>query len=327
MRQILSLLTTGLFVATWMLGATPVEAAFPERLVRVIVVVAAGGSTDATCRIVAHKLSERWGQPVIIENRPGANGAIGREVVAAAQPNGYTLYCDSGSFTVEAAKSEDYDPLKHFAPISRVASQPRILVSNPKNTPFRDIQGMLAYAKANPTKLNIGHGGTGSDSFFASVYLMNETGIQLTPIGFSEGSSRSATALLGGEIELAWTTVAAAAPLVQSGQMLILGAGSLKRFPQLPDVPTIAEVSRRADFESETWVGYWAPLNTPADIVSKVHDDIAATMSTPDAVKQMGNLGLAIISSTPGEFADFVTHDVASNRAVLKTIKDKYDAK
>ena len=207
-----------------------------------------------------------------------------------------------------------------------MAAQPRILIANPEyaSSRFKNLKEFIAYSKANPGKLQIGNGGGGSDTYLVSMELMLQTGIELTMIPFSQGSSRSLAAVLGNEIQMGWTTAGVAIPQSKAGKLMIIAVTSARRYPLLPDVMTIAEAINQPDWASETWVGYWAPAGTSQAIVAKIHDDIVTVMSTPDAVQLMDKLGLRIINSTSREFSDFILKDIARNRIVFKAAKDKY---
>ena len=281
----------------------------PDRPIRVIVPFAPGGSTDITARLVAEAISPRLGQPVVIENRPGAAGNIGSEAVARAAPDGYTLVmATSSTHATNGAlyRNMPFDAQRDFAPISQTTFIPNLLVVHP-DVPARDFAGLVAEAKAKPGVLNFGNAGSGTSQHLSAAMIAARTGIDVTHVSY-RGGTPAVTDLIGGKIQ------AMAAPLVeviahvQSGRLRAIAITTARRSALLPDVPTIAETL--PGFEVALWNGYMAPANTPAPIVNRIAAEIRAVMRTDDMRAKLAQQGSEPVGSTPEEFRAFVASEI-----------------
>jgi tripartite-type tricarboxylate transporter receptor subunit TctC len=264
--------------------------AFPDRPVRLVVGFAPGGS-DISARLVGQKLSELWGQPVIIDNRPGAAGNIGADVVAKAVPDGHTILLLVNSYTINTSlyRNLPWDLLRDFAPIGRYATSPMVVVVNDK-MPVKNFSELVAYAKANKGKLNYGSAGTGTAPHLAGELFAMRTGIDMTHIPY-KGSAPSVTALVADEVQLSFGAMSAFDGLIQQGRLKPLAVTTATRFSRLPNVPTVAE-SGIAGFDVDIWYGLLAPAKTPPAIVKKISDDLARIMTDPDLLSKLKERGL-----------------------------------
>ena len=254
--------------------AADAPAAFPSKPVRLIVPFTPGGSTDILARALGQKLTEAWGQPVVVDNRPGAGGIIGMETAAKAPPDGYTLVMGHvGTLAANPAlyKSLPYDPVKDFAPVTLVAMVPNVLAVGPA-VPSRTVAELVALAKAKPGKLDYGSGGNGSAAHLAGEYFKLKAGVDIQHIPY-KGTAPALADLLGGQIALIITGLPPVLPHAKSGKLRILGVASAQRLKQFPDIPTIAE-SGVPGYEATQWYGILVPAATPKDIVARLNRDI-----------------------------------------------------
>jgi tripartite-type tricarboxylate transporter receptor subunit TctC len=314
-----------LLAACWLIfGTHAVRAAYPDHSVRILVTTAPGGGADATARLIAGKLSAKWGQPVVVENRPGADGEIVYDAVAHAAPNGYTLAWVLQAFTVIPAQHKlDYDPIKDFAPISLIAKQPDVLLVN-SSFPVNSLSQFIALAKSKPGQLNYGSSGIGSPQFLEMEKLMKIGGFSMLHVGYQGGAGPAQVALLGGEIQALFQPVSTVLGQVRSGKMKALAITGARRHPLMPDVPTIAEASGLIGLEnSGVWYGLSAPAHTPPQIVKKLHDDIAEVLSLPDVKRITDAQGLVVVMSTPAEFAQMLREDIPKEAEIMKSFKGK----
>ena len=290
--------------ASLVLALPPVVCAqdYPARPVRLIVPFPPGGSVDVVARALTPKLSERMGQQVVIENRSGASGIIGTEVVAHAKPDGYTLLINTIPFVTNAYlySKVPYDPFADFVPISWLCASPGTLVVNP-SLPARSVRELLALAKSKPGALNYSAAGAGTNPHFAGE-LFNYLGqVDIVAVQY-KGGGPSLLAALGGEVGITYPNISEAIPHVKTGKLVILGVTGAKRSPALPDVPTIAE-SGLPGYEFVTWHGVLAPKGTPAPIVALLNAKLKETLTAPDTTRFFEQMGFDIVASTPEEFA------------------------
>lgn len=254
-------------------------AAFPERTVRLIVPVAAGGSIDVTARVVGDALSKKWGQPVIIENRAGANMIVGTDAVAKAAPDGYTLLVGgAGPMTINVATIPDlaYDPRRDFAPVAMISSLPYVLIVN-ASLPVKTTAELAQYAKQNPDKLNFASGGPAAQ--LAGALFRKMAGVAFVEVPY-KGASFSVQSVSAGDTQL--TFVDTATPGLDAPTVRMLGVTSAKRVTKLPQVPTLSE-SGLPGYDYAAWIGIFAPGRTPADVLSKIEADLIAVLSEPGA--------------------------------------------
>ena len=263
-------------------GSTLAQDKYPNKPIRLIVAVPAGGSTDIIARLVGQRLSERLGQQVIIDNRGGAGGTIGTEIAARSNPDGYTLTMGTTSTHVIAPAAYaklKYDPIKDFAPITLVASTPYLLVVNP-TVKASSLKDFIALAKSQPGKLNYASAGTGSTTQLAMEMLKTAAGIDLTHVPYN-GNGPAGTAVMGGQVQALFGSMPAVLPHAKSGKVRPLAVGTAKRSPALPDVPTVAE-SGFPGFEASLWLGFFAPRGTPIEIINRLHAELVKIALSPE---------------------------------------------
>lgn len=305
------------FLLALLLGSA--AQAFPERPVRLIVGFAPGGS-DISARLVAQKLSELWGQPVVVDNRPGAAGNIGADLVAKAAPDGHTILLFVNSYTINttAYRNLPWDLVRDFAPIGRYATSPMVVVVNDK-MPARNFAEFVAYAKANRGKINYGSAGTGTAPHLAAELFALRSGIEMTHIPY-KGSGPSVTALVADEVQLSFGAMSAFDGLVQQGRLRSLAVTTATRFSRLPDVPTVAE-SGIPGFDVDIWYGLLAPAKTPPAIVKKLSDDLARVMADPDLLTKLRDRGLEPAYLDGQKTGDLIKQDVARWREIIVKLK------
>jgi tripartite-type tricarboxylate transporter receptor subunit TctC len=289
---------------------------YPNHPVRIVVPFAAGGTSDVVTRLIGRELTELWKQPVIVENRPGAGGNIGTEVVANSPADGYTLLMGTvathGINQTLYAKLP-YDPVKSFEPVSLVASSPSVLMVNP-SIPVSTVPEFIAYAKAHPGKLNYGSSGNGSSHHLAGQMFNSMAKVQMIHVPY-KGTAAAITDLLAGQIQLTIDTLPSAMPYVKSGRLKAIALTSAQRYPALPNLPTIAETV--PGYEIGSWYGVLAPAGTPPEIVKKISADIAAVVNKPEINKALLDGGAKPIASTPEQFAAVIRSELKKWAAVV----------
>ena len=293
-------------------------AGFPAKVVRIIVPFPAGGTADSIPRIVAEKLNAKWGQPVIVENRPGAGGNIGAELVARAEPDGYTLLASPpGPLTINQSlyKSLSYDPAK-FAPISLVATMPNVLAVRP-TLGVSSVQELIALAKKTPGKLTYASQGNGTTSHLTANMFESMTDTQLVHVPY-KGTAPALTDLMGGQVDLMFDNITSSLAPYKSGRIKILAVAAGARIPDLPDVPTLAEAGVKG-FQAGSWVGVVAPANTPAPIVAAISQAIAEAVKTADVQKKFSDIAAQPVGNTPAEMAAYLAAESAKWRRVIRS--------
>jgi tripartite-type tricarboxylate transporter receptor subunit TctC len=279
---------------------------YPTKTIKIIVAAAAGGPTDVPARIASQILTPKFGQPVVVENRPGAGGALGARVVASSEPDGYTLLAGNTS-TLAAIPavsiSAGYDPVNDFAPIIRITEGFQILVVNP-DSPWKTVKDFVDYAKANPGKINYGHTGPGGLPHLAGELFMLRSGTKLTSVSYRSGGE-SATAVLGKTIDATFENIAILRSLIKDGKLRALAVQNKTRTPLLPDVPTMAEAGV-PNCEANTFFGLVAPAKTPAEIIKKISDAMNEGLATPELQKSIAALGSEAKPNSPAEFAAYI---------------------
>ena len=295
------------------------HAAFPDRPVRLVVGFAPGGS-DISARMVAQKLSELWGQPVVVDNRPGAAGNIGADFVAKAAPDGYTILLLVNSYTINTTvyRNLSWDLLRDFAPIGRYATSPMVVVVNDK-IPVKTFAEFVAYAKANRGKVNYGSAGTGTAPHLAGELFALRSGIDMTHVPY-KGSAPSVVALVADEVQVSFGAMSAFDGMVQQGRLRPLAVTTATRYARLPDVPTVAE-SGIPGFDIDIWYGLLAPAKTPPTIVKKISDDLGRVMADPDLVSKMRERGLEPGYLDSQKTGELLKQDVARWREVITKLK------
>ncbi|MEA2986809.1 MAG: hypothetical protein QOD94_3063 [Alphaproteobacteria bacterium] len=292
-------------------------AGYPNRTVKMIVPFAAGGGTDVLARIIAQHLNSKWGQPVVVENQPGASGAIGTRAVMKAAPDGYTLLMASTGALMAVSSGGDgsFDVNKVLAPIAIGAAPLYLLVVNPK-LPVNSTADLIRLAKEKPEGLTFGSSGVGAASHLSAVLFGSDAGIKLLHIPY-KGTGPAVTDLLGGRIDLMFAPGPVVQQFVQSGQLKALGVTDTRRSKFYPDVPTVAESGVPA-YESVGWFGLLAPAGTPPEIVKQINQAIVAAMDTQEFRDHLATLGAEPQPQTPEEFGRYINADVAKWSKLVK---------
>jgi tripartite-type tricarboxylate transporter receptor subunit TctC len=299
--------------------ALPVRAGeYPDHAIKMIVPFAAGGGTDVIARIIAQNLNAKWGQPVVVENQPGASGALGTRAVMNAAPDGYTLLMASTGalMAVSAAAGNDgsFDVNKYLTPIVIGAAPPYLLVASP-SLPVKSTAELIKYAKDKPEGLTFGSSGVGAASHLSGLLFASDTGIKMLHVPY-KGTGPAVTDLLGGRIDIMFAPGPVLAQFVQSGQLKALGVTDTQRSKFYPDVPTVADAV--PGYESVGWFGLLAPPNTSPDIVKKLNEVIVAAMQSPEFRDHLATLGAEPKPQTPEEFARYINADVAKWSKLVK---------
>ena len=292
-------------------------AAYPDKPIKVLVGYAPGGSTDVVARLIAPKLSEKLGQPVIIENKPGATGNVGADFVAKSPPDGYTLLlADIGALAISPSvyPTLPFDPVRDFAPVTMVAYSPHILVVNPA-VPASTAQELVALAKSKPGKLNFAISGVGGAPHLAGVEFALRTGVKWEYIPY-KGGSQAIADVAGGQADVTFNGMLATYPLVKGGKLKLLAVSSAKRMSAIPDVPTVAE-SGLPGFETGSWQGVVAPAGTPRDVVARLSGEITRIVSS-EMRENLGKQGAEVRPMAPEEFAAFIRNEKARWAKVVK---------
>lgn len=300
-------------------GIAPAAAqTFPNKPINIIVPFSAGGTTDILARIVGQALGTELGQSVIIDNRPGAGGNIGGQAAARAPADGYTLFMGTvGTHAINAAlyKKMPFDPIKDFAPLSRVANVPNLLVAHPSQ-PYKTVQELITYAKANPGMVNFGSSGSGSSIHLSGELFKSMAKVDMVHVPY-KGSAPAVTDLLGNQIGIMFDNMPSAIQHVRSGKLRPIAVTTAKRSPELPNVPTIAEAGVPG-YEATSWFGLWAPAGTPAPVLSKLHASLAKVLKDPAVVKKIGDQGGEVVIDTPTEFDAFIKAEAVKWGKVVK---------
>lgn len=289
--------------------AAQAQPAWPARPITLVVPFAAGGNNDVSGRIVARKLAEVIGQPVVVENKTGAGGTIGAAAVATAKPDGYTLgFLSSGpvAASVSLMKSLPYDPRKDLLPVARVTISPSVLVVNPA-FPATDLAGFIAYTRQNPGKVNYGTAGSGSSPHLAGALYESLAGVRMEAVAYRGGAPALAD-LMGGQIQAVFNPILEVMPQVKAGKLRAIAVTTQKRSALLPDVPALAE--RFPGYEVLTWNGVFAPPGTPAEVVEKLNVAIRKVLADPDVTAKLLELGLEVSVSSPAEFGAYVNEQI-----------------
>lgn len=306
-----------LALALFALSSHQAPAAYPERVIKIIVPFAPGGGTDAIARVLAQEMARDLGGSIIIENKPGAGTIIGSQAVATAEGDGYTLLMATFAHAVNPSLNAKlpFDPVKDFAPVALVARSPNIVVVNP-NSPFRSIADLIAGAKAAPDKISYGTFGTGTSAHLAGEMFKHMAGVNMTMVPY-KGSAPAITDLIGGQTQVMFTTVASAAALIEGGQLRALAVTTAERSPAFPQLPTVAETGLPG-FEAETWYGLLAPAKTPPDIIERLNRSAAKAVQA-DAFKKLSvNEGLVLIAAPPQEFERYYRSEMQRWRKVIE---------
>lgn len=292
---------------------------FPAKPVRLVIPFAAGGSNDVAARILAQKLSQRWNQQVVSDNRAGANGIIGSELAANAPPDGYTLLIASTTFTMNPSLYKlPFHPERDFAGVSQIAEGPLVLCAHP-GFAANSVEQLIALAKAKPGQIAYASAGAGGIAHLAGALFERTAGVRLLHIPY-KGSSAGVIDVMSGQVALIFSSVSPVLPFIQNGRLRALGIGGLKRSPLLPATATIAE-SGAPGYESNMWWGVVAPRLTPGPRINAINRGIRESLEQADARKQFENLGMDARVSTPAELAQLIASDIRKWAGIIKEAK------
>ena len=326
-RQLLSSLAVAAALVAALPGSTRAQDAqgFPLKPIKIVVPFAPGGKSDVLARAIGQKLTATWGQPVVVENRPGAGGNIGAEVVARAKPDGYTLLLlDVGTLTISPSMFPNlpYDPLKDLAPVTMVAVSPHALVIHP-SVPANSVPELIAYGKANPGKLNFATAGNGTAVHLASEQFKAMTGIEMTNVPY-KGGAQALVAMVGGEVNITLNGLLATLPHIRSGKLKALAIAGTKRSEALPELPTVSEAGVPG-FQSGSWQGLLATGGTPKDVIAKLNAAVVEILNTPEMKQQLATQGAEVVADTPEQFAAFLRDDLVKWTKIVKDAGIKPD--
>ena len=290
---------------------------YPTKPIRLIVPWPPGGGTDVFARVIGQKLTERLTYTVVVDNRPGASGNIGAEMVAKSPPDGYTIMLATITLATNPSmyKSLGFNPVKDFAPITLVAGVPHVLVVSP-SLPVNSVKELIALAKAEPGKLNYASAGSGSPFHLAAELFKLMTGTSIVHVPY-QGGGPAITAVIGGQVQLTFGNLLAVLPLVKSGKLKALGVTSAKRSSAAPDLPTIAEEGVRG-YDFSSWFGFFAPALTPKETVAKLNHEIVRILETPEMKQRLTQDGADVVASTPQEFGAYLASETKKWSQVIK---------
>jgi tripartite-type tricarboxylate transporter receptor subunit TctC len=299
-------------------AAGTVAQGYPTKPVRIVVPFSPGGSTDVTARLVAQKLTEAWRQQAIVDNRAGAGGNIGAEAVAKSPPDGYTLLlATTGVMSINHRlyRSLPYDALKDFAPVTQIGALPLILIVHP-SLPVKQVRDLVAIARAQPGQLSYASSGIGSATHMTAELFRMMAGVDIVHVPY-KGSGQAMTDLISGQVGVAFDQITSSLPHVQSGKLRALAVTSARRFPSVPDLPSIAEAGIKG-YESVSWNGIAAPAATPREIVARIQQDIARALQLPDMKERFFKDGIEPVGSTPEQFAAHIRSERAKWEKVIE---------
>ena len=289
---------------------------YPARRVRVIVGFAAGGATDITARLIGQRLSERLGQQFIVENRPGAGGNTGTEVVANATPDGYTLLLISSSNVINSALHEklSFNFVRDIVPVGSIVRVPLLMIVHP-SIPVRTVKEFIAYAKAKSGKISMASGGNGTSTHMAGEMFKMMTGINMVHVPY-RGEAIAITDLLGGQVQVMFATLPSSIEYIRSGRLRAMAVTTATRTEALPELPTVREFV--PSYEASQWYGIGAPKNTPGEIIEKLNKEINAALVDPNTKERLADLGGSMLPGSPADVAKLIVEDVEKWAKVVK---------
>jgi len=291
------------------LAASAAQAAgYPDKPVTLVVPYPPGGATDVIARLIAEKLPAAWGQQVIVNNRPGAGTTVAAEAVARSPGDGYTLYMTTAAHTISASlyKKLNYDPLKDFAPLTLTSTIPLVLVTAP-SLPVNSLAELIAYAKASPQGLSMASTGNGTPQHLTGELFKAKAGLKLVHVPY-RGDAPMLTDLIGGQVQMAFVTLSAALPHIQSGKLKAIALAHPRRVEAIGQVPTMAEAGMK-NFEAATWFGLFAPSSMPADLREKIYRDVSRIVATPEMTRKLQDMGGDVNNSSPQQFQTFINDE------------------
>ena len=301
-------------------GAQP----YPTKPIRLIVPTAAGNTASNVARLIGQKLTESWGQQVIVDNRAGGNSVIGTEIAAKAAPDGYTMLVVSTTHVVSAnlLPNLPYDSIKDFAPVATLSVSPMILVLNP-SVPASNLQEFIAVAKAQPGQLNYATTGSGSVTHLAGELFSSITGVKMQHISY-QGAARGMIDLIGGQVQLSFIVVLNTLPHIKTGRLKPIAVTGTSRVPALPQVPTFTEAGLPG-FDISVWFGMIAPRGTPKNVIARLSNEIARIQATPEVKEKLGSQGLEVFVSSPEQFAALMKSEIQKFAKIIKTANIKLE--
>ncbi len=320
MKSILHLASLALFAVSLAAIADPASPdTYPNKPIRIIVPFPAGGSADTLSRIIGQKMTESWGQQVLVDNRPGAGGNIGTDAAAKSAPDGYTLLLTPSSIASNPSlyRKLPYDPVKDFVPVAEVGWTPMILVVHP-SVPANSVKELIALAKSKPGQINYASAGNGTTNHLAGEVFKHMAGIDLVHIPY-KGNPLAVLDVLSGQVPVMFDFVITSLPHVKAGKLRALAVTDAKRIPQLPDVPTVSE-SGVPGFEAGTWFAVFAPAGTPQALVTKLNKEIVRILNLPDVKERLYQQGAEPRPSTPAQLAKHLQQDMAKWAKQIKEV-------
>ena len=313
-----SILQGGSILATFGASRAFAQATFPTKPVQMIVPFAPGGGNDVLARLISPHLAAQLGQPVLVENKPGAGGNIGAQLVARSTPDGYTLLLASNTLTINPylIKNIPFDVSRDFAPVARIANQSIVIVVNP-TLPVKSIAELVAYLKSNPDKVSYASPGNGTPHHFATEMFKQAAGVEMLHVSY-RGASPALTDLISGQVQVMFASIISALPFIKEGRIRVLATAEGRRLSALKDVPTVKE-SGYPGYEATIWGGVMAAAATPAAIVAKLSDALLKITATPETVVQLQNAGFEMSPGNSAEFRSQIRTDLEQWRAVAKS--------
>jgi len=299
---------------------TPASAqTYPTRPVKIVSPFPPGSAIDLVARVLSDKLTAGLGQPVLVENRPGAGGNIGATIVAQAAPDGYTVLVTSSGMAAAPGlyKNLNYDPINDFIPVTPIGVLPNVLVIAPNNDKgIKSVADLVAYAKKNPGKLTYASAGSGSATHMSDEKFRVGAGFEAVHVAY-KGTPEAMTDIMAGNVDYMFTTMASGIPLIQGNKLVALSVGAPQRSPLLPNVPTTAEAGVR-DADYMLWAGMFVPAKTPRDVVARLHAEVAKAVQSPDMKERLAKLGADPMLATPEQFATQFKNEIAANIELIK---------
>jgi len=294
---------------------------YPSRPVRLIVPFPPGGAADILARLIGGKISEQMGQPVVVENRPGAGGTLGADAAAKSPPDGYTILHNTNGAAIAPAlyRTLPFDTARDFAPVTQIVASNLVLVASPKSG-IRSMQDLLTRARANPGKLNYGSSGPGNPLQLTMEMLNRAAGVDIVAVPF-RGDGQIHTALIAGEIEVAVIPLAAAVPLIQEGRLTALAVTGPKRSAPVANVPTVAEAAHLPGFASAGWQGWFMPAGTPGAAIERIQAEVAKAIATPEINERLKAMAYEPVGSTPAMFGAYFKDEIAKFTNIIADAK------
>ncbi|MBC8120042.1 MAG: tripartite tricarboxylate transporter substrate binding protein [Burkholderiaceae bacterium] len=314
-----------LLACSALIGISVQAQPYPNKPIRIVVPYPPGGTSDILARALGQKLTDALGQPVVVENKPGANGNLGADLVAKSPPDGYTLLlADIGAIAISPSLYKlPFDPVTDFAPVTMVAYSPHILVVHP-SVPVSNTKELITLAKSKPGKLNFAASSVGSAPHLAGIEFASRAGVDWAYIPY-KGGAQAITDMAGGQADVMFNGMLATYPHVKSGKLKILAVSSGKRMSAIPDVPTVAESAGLTGFQTGSWQGILAPLNTPKDIISRLSSEVTKILNTPEMTERLAVQGAEVSTNTPEQFTTFIRDEKARWAQVVKAANLKLE--